>query len=274
MTFLARDCMIQGQPPLKAENVSAPASAALETRPKFRAQRHLVKVREVTWVTPSTYLIYFTMDNNGPQPVFDFEPGQFLSIFVEKEGKTINRPYSIASSPTEKDAIELCIKVVEGGFMSNYLKERQPGDRYRIMAPLGAFILREPIATDIAFISTGTGVAPFVGMTKWMIHHNLLDEHEVHMITGVRYVKELLYHDLFQEWERKYPNFHYHPTISRPETPEWKGHVGYVQKVIEQKVTNPRAMTGYICGLHEMVEQTKDLCQRMGFGTVRVEKWD
>src|SRR3990170_87616 len=266
--------MIQGQQPVRASAAPAQATAAPEPRVKFRSARHFVKVREVTWMTPSTYLIYFTMDDNGHnQPVFDFEPGQFLSIFVEKEGKTISRPYSIASSPTEKEAIELCIKVVEGGFMSNYLKDRQPGDRYRIMAPLGGFILREPITTDIVFISTGTGVAPFVGMTKWMIHHGYMG-HDVYMFTGVRYVKELLYHDLFQAWAKKYPNFHYVPSISRPETPEWTGRKGYVQVAVKEEVKDPAATTAYICGLHEMVEQTNDLCHRMGFPSVRVEKWD
>jgi NAD(P)H-flavin reductase len=90
----------------------------------------------------------------------------------------------------------------------------------------------------------------------------------------VRYVKELLYHDLFLEWERKYPNFHYVPSISRPETPEWKGRKGYVQVAIQEEIKNPGRTTAYICGLHEMVEQTKDLCQKMGFASVRAEKWD
>ena len=262
-------------PPKTVAPVSAPASAAYEARPKHRAARHFLKVREVTWMTPSTYLIYFTMDDNGQnQPVFEFEPGQFLSIFVEKDGKKINRPYSIASSPTEREALELCIKVVEGGFMSNFLKERRPGDRYAIMAPLGSFILREPITTDIAFISTGTGVAPFVGMTKWLIHHNLMDGHDVYMFTGVRYVHELLYHDLFLRWEQKFPNFHYVPNISRPETPEWTGRKGYVQAAVQEEIKDPAGTTAYICGLHEMVEQTKDLCQKMGFALVRAEKWD
>jgi len=29
-----------------------------------------------------------------------------------------------------------------------------------------------------------------------------------------------------------------------------------------------------MCGLHEMAEQTKELCHTMGFASVRVEKWD
>lgn len=265
--------MMQGQTPARTMTVPTPAPPAHEARPKYRAARHFVKVREVVWITPSTYLIYFTMDDNGTSPVFDFEPGQFLSLFVDKDGKTINRPYSIASAPHEKDAVELCIKVVEGGFMSNFLKERQPGDRYRIIAPLGGFMLREPINTDIAFISTGTGVAPFVGMTKHLIQHGLMD-HEIYMFTGVRYVKEMLYHDLFLEWESRYPNFHYVPNISRPETPDWTGRKGYVQVAVKDVVKDPGSTTAWICGLHEMVEQTRALCREMGFHAVRFEKWD
>ena len=265
--------MIQGQQPAHSTTPKVPAVAAPEPRVKFRSARHFVKVREVTWITPTTYLIYFTMDDNGTGEVFDFQPGQFLSIFVEKDGKKISRPYSIASAPHEKDAIELCIKVVTDGFMSNYLKDRKPGDRYQIMAPLGGFILQEPIATDIAFISTGTGVAPFVGMTKHMIKYGLMD-HEVYMFTGVRYVSELLYHGLFQEWQRKYPNFHYVPNISRPEMPDWTGRKGYVEVAVHDEIKKPEQTMAYICGLHDMVEQTKDLCQKMGFASVRAEKWD
>ena len=265
--------MIQGQQPVRPDAAATAATAVPEPRVRFRSARHMVKVRGLSWMTPTTYVIDFVMDDNGTSQVFDFKPGQFLSIFVEKDGKTISRPYSIASSPTQKDAVELVIKVVEGGFMSNYLKDRQPGERFRIIAPLGGFILQEPVATDIAFIATGTGIAPFIAMTKYMIDHGTMDR-EVWMVTGHRYVKELLYHDLLQDWERKYPNFHYVPTISRPETPDWTGRVGYVEKAVREVVKNPAGTTAYICGLHQMVEQTKDLCQTMGFGSVRCEKWD
>ena len=120
---------------------SSPSPASVrEPAPRFRAARHAVKVRDVQWVGPGTFLIHFAMDDGGP--VFDFQPGQFLSIFAEKEGKMVSRPYSIASAPHEKDAVELCVRVVEGGFMSNRLKEAKPGDRFSIMAPLGGFVLQ------------------------------------------------------------------------------------------------------------------------------------
>src|SRR2546426_204839 len=177
--------MIRGTAPAKAVAVQKPA--VQEPPVKFRSGKHTVIVKEVFDIAPKfpqTYLIRFTFEN---EPVFDFEPGQFISIFAEKDGKRISRPYSIASWPENKDYLELCIKVVEGGFMSNY---------------------------------------------------------------------------------------HFYPTISRPETPDWKGRVGYVQKVIENDIHDYGNKQVFICGLHDMVEDVKNLCQRLGFAYVRFEKWD
>jgi len=102
-----------------------------------------------------------------------------------------------------------------------------------------------------------------------------LDEgHEFHVVFGVRYVHDLIYRSLIEKWEREHSNFHFYPTISRPETPDWKGRVGYVQKVIENEITDYGNKQVFICGLHDMVEDVKNLCQRLGFAYVRFEKWD
>jgi phenol hydroxylase P5 protein len=238
--------------------------------PRFRAQRHTLVVKDVVDISPTTYVVRFVMDNG--EEVFDFQPGQFLSIFAEKEGRAVSRPYSIASPPHEKEHLELCIKVVEGGFMSNYLHRVAPRTKLRAMGPLGRFILLEPILNDIAFVATGTGVAPFVCMLKHIFHRGT--NFEMHLFFGVRYVRELIYRDLFEVLAKEHDNFHFHPTISRPETPEWEGRVGYVQKAIEEEIEDPSNMHAYICGLHKMVEETKNLCEGMGFPLVRFEKWD
>jgi ferredoxin-NADP reductase len=234
-----------------------------------RPRRSMVEVLDVTDITPTVYIIRFSHPDG-----FDFLPGQFISIFVEKEGKKISRPYSIASPPHEKDALELCIKVVEGGFMSNYLHHVDPGTEVEVMGPLGRFVLLEPIERDTVFVATGTGVAPFVSMVKHIFHG--ATDRDIHVTLGVRYVRELIYTDLFESLERDHPNFRFYPTISRPETEEWNGRVGYVQQVLENEIPELQGKMIYICGLHRMVEGTKQLCEEMGVPQeqVRFEKWD
>jgi len=222
---------------------------------------------------PETYLIRFTFD--GEPKVFDYQAGQFISIFAEKDGKSISRPYSIASPPEQKAHLELCIKVVEGGFMSNYLHRVAPGTKLKAIAPLGTFVLLEPPdypIRDTVFIATGTGVAPFIGM----IGHILAMRYDidVHLVFGCRYKHDLIYMDVLEKWERERPNFHLYATLSRPENSGWKGRTGYVQKVIETEIQDPDQKDVYICGLHNMVEDVTKLCQELNFHWVRFEKWD
>jgi len=241
---------------------------------KFRPGKHVAVVKEVFDIAtkyPETYLVRFTFEN---EPVFDFEAGQFISIFAEKEGKRISRPYSIASWPENKEHLELCIKVVEGGFMSNFLHRVPPGMRLDSIGPLGRFVLPEPIRYDTVFVATGTGVAPFVSMLGHIWNAGLDDGHDFYVVHGVRYVHDLIYRDLFMQWQREHPNFHFCPTVSRPETLDWKGRVGYVQKIIQEEIEDPASKQVYICGLHDMVEQVKTLCESLGFALVRFEKWD
>ncbi|OGS48368.1 MAG: hypothetical protein A3K68_00385 [Euryarchaeota archaeon RBG_16_68_13] len=264
--------MMREAAPSKA---TAPMKAAIPEPPvKFRSGRHTAIVKDVVDITPKypeTYLIRFTFEN---EPIFDFEPGQFISIFAEKDGRKISRPYSIASWPENKDHLELCIKVVEGGFMSNYLHHVAPGTRLQTIGPLGRFVIPEPLRSDTVFVATGTGVAPFISMLGHIFEQGLDAGREISLVFGTRYTYELIYHDLATRWEKEHSNFRYYPTVSRPETPDWKGRVGYVQKIIQNELADFEKKQVYICGLHDMVEQVKTLCEGLGFAFVRFEKWD
>ncbi len=261
------------------EAVPPKAAIAQKTRipeppVKFRSGKHTAIVKEVFDIAPTypeTYLIRFTFEN---EPLIDFEPGQFISIFAEKDGKRISRPYSVASWPENKEYLELCIKVVEGGFMSNYLHHVAPGTKLQAIGPLGRFVIPEPIQYDTVFVATGTGIAPFISMLGHIWSQGLDDGHEFYVVFGVRYVHDLIYRDLVEKWEREHPNFHFYPTVSRPETSDWKGRVGYVQKVLQNDITDYRDKQVFICGLHNMVGDVKTLCEQLGFAYIRFEKWD
>ena len=49
----------------------------------------------------------------------------------------------------------------------------------------------------------------------------------------------------------------------------------YKNKYSEQNdVTDYREKQVFICGLHNMVEDVKTLCEQLGFAYMRFEKWD
>src|SRR5258708_19766228 len=64
-----------------------------------------------------------------------FVPGQFISISLALENETRVRPYTVASNPEERDAIEICFNQVPGAVGVRYLFERMPPTQLQSTAP-------------------------------------------------------------------------------------------------------------------------------------------
>ena len=153
------------------------------------------------------------------RPPVPFEPGQYLTIGVESNGKFIQRPYSVASSPRDiaTEGYEFYIRVVEGGTFTPLLWRIPVGHRMRMIGPKGRFMLEPDDDRTHVFISSGTGIAPFVSMMKTLLHDGA--PRKAVMLNGVSYVGDLGYRDLLEGWERDgtYP-LTYVPTVSRVRT--------------------------------------------------------
>ena len=70
-----------------------------------------------------------------------FSPGQYATLGVEHDGKRMERPYSIASSPFE-DEMEFFFELVPEGALTPRLHKLQPGDGLLMRkVPKGKFTL-------------------------------------------------------------------------------------------------------------------------------------
>lgn len=202
---------------------------------------------------------------------FPFQPGQFVSLSGDVNGKRITRAYSIASVP-DGNRFEICLNRVHDGIFSPKLFAMREGDAVDIKGPVGTFGIRDA-AADMVMAATGTGVAPFRSMIR---HH--LDTGGAGRITlvfGVRYEKTLLYRTDFEQWARDNPRFRFWPTLSRPE-PDWQGRTGHVQAHVLEAVGERRDCDVYICGLKLMVDDLRRRLLELGFEKKRLifEKYD
>ena len=71
-----------------------------------------------------------------------FIAGQFMMVHLEKDGKPHKKPYSIASSPSLGKKIELCVKLVEGGYVSTWFFGLRSGDVIHTSLPYCVFTVR------------------------------------------------------------------------------------------------------------------------------------
>jgi ferredoxin-NADP reductase len=183
-----------------------------------------------------------------------FAAGQFVIVNIPKDGKTVKRAYSIASSPHEPNALELCIQHVEGGAASTYFWGLKEGDKLSISGPHGTFQLKQPIDYDPVFMATGTGVAPLRSMIKHLF--TIGTTRQVWLLFGTRYEHSLLYESEFRTLTKLRPNFHYIPTVSRPK--DWRGETGHIQDTFKRTFPDvaeaAARMEIYICGVSEVIK--------------------
>jgi ferredoxin--NADP+ reductase len=142
------------------------------------------------------------------------------------------------------------------GVCSNYLCDRQVGDKVKITGPSGKrFVLpADPHAHDYLFIATGTGIAPFRGMLLDLVHAGF--KGQAALLMGTPYATDLLYHQALTDLAKAHPNFHYLTAISREANPP---HAKlYVQERLRTDaerlmplLRSPRTLI-YVCGLAGM----------------------
>ncbi|MBI4020464.1 MAG: hypothetical protein HY367_03965 [Candidatus Aenigmarchaeota archaeon] len=217
------------------------------------------------------------LELNG-QP-FDFQPGQFVMLAMEDyplwqdKAKLKWTSMSIASTPLEKEYLEFCMTIKSTpGFSKHVGDTINVGVPMLVKGPYGRFILDQG-AGRIAFIATGSGIAPIMGMIRTLAAIGY--EKPFDLYYGFRNSNQFLYREELLSIVKSHPNFKIHTTISRDD-PSWKGRHGYVQTLIE-----PAGFDGinetqfYICGNPAMVDDIKKLLAAKGAKPeqVRTEQW-
>ncbi|NQU98698.1 hypothetical protein HQ533_04480 [Candidatus Woesearchaeota archaeon] len=196
---------------------------------------------------------------------FPYQAGQFVMLKANLHGEEVKRAYSIVSPPPKDfkhaEYIELIIKHVPGGKLTDYLFCLNEGSLIEVAGPFGQFILKEPIQEGDIFMATGSGIAPFMSMLRKVFRdHN---PKEFYLFFGVRKMKEIIYADELYQWDKEHENFHLIICLSNPEK-SWNGEIGYVQDLLEQYVDGFENKQAYLCGLPIMVEQSKQKLIELG----------
>jgi ferredoxin/flavodoxin---NADP+ reductase len=221
----------------------------------------------------------WTVHLSLPGP-FAYKPGQYATLGVERDGKPVERPYSIVSAPHESH-LEFFFDLVPNGELTPFLYRLQPGDSLSVRkAAKGLFTLDTRSGHKNHFlISTVTGVAPFVSYIRSLRHDSaqLSPDTRLWLLQGASRSVELGYAEELRKAAAELPWVTYVPTISRPwEEPEWTGETGRVDDLIRKYAAqwqlSPGDTTAYLCGNPQMVENSKGILGRAGFAKESIKE--
>ncbi len=187
-----------------------------------------------------------------PTAEFSFIPGQYIDV-IGPNG--IRRSYSLANSSFEKKSLEIHIRAVKGGAMSQYwFKQAKINDLLRLNGPMGTFFLRETKNVNLVFLATGTGIAPVKAMLESLITRSVGQRpRSVTVLWGARIPSEL-YFDV-----STIPgSFNYIPVLSRAD-PSWSGARGHVQQALLSVHSDFSQTVVYACGSDTMIHSAKEV---------------
>lgn len=210
---------------------------------------HITKIEQTGPITKRFWVKIETDE------VFDFEPGQFVTMDLPIHEKRLKRwrSYSIANAPDGTNILEFCIVQLTEGAATEYLFNCQPGTAIRFKGPSGGFVLPKDLDREIIMICTGTGVAPFRSMLQ-TIKRDALPHHKLHLIFGTREESGILYRGEFEELEKTLSNFTYSIALSREKDwNSWKGHVHQIYEEAYSEVNADRHF--YLCGWSQMIDE-------------------
>jgi ferredoxin--NADP+ reductase len=209
-----------------------------------------------------------------------FEPGQYMTIGVFADDKLYQRPYSVASPPEviAEEGYEFYVRLVPILRFTTLLWRLPVGHQMRMIGPKGRFLLEPDDDRVHLFVSTGTGIAPFIAMCRQLFAQGR--PRRTVMLNGCSYVDELGYRELLEGWQREgtYP-LTYVPTISRPSEARnagWRGHVGRAEAVVldvcRAQGLTPESTVVYLCGNPEMIINVEGVLMEADFPEFHVKK--
>lgn len=154
------------------------------------------------------------------------------------------RPFSIASSPTNTSYIEFCIKIY--GDWTRQLSQLNPGALIHLSLPQHDTTLANTYT--IVFLVGGVGIAPVMSMLRYIIDKRL--KKEIIIIYGNKTEKDIIYLQELNDISASHPEVHItHILSEEPDGSPWKGKRGFITRDnILNASTDLRGASFYIFG--------------------------
>jgi len=197
-------------------------------------------------------------------------PGQYLTLVFRINGRKYNRPYSFSSAPGADPYLEVTIKRVNGGVVSNHIIDFvKIGDLIEVLPPLGDFIFDPALISSdkhIILWGAGSGITPLISIVKYILHHKT--GNKITLIYGNRDSESVIFKDKIAELRKKHhedlETYHFHSRLSisenNPDVIEGRISPAKVLSIMKHEVDLQNTIH-YICGPTGLKESVKGVLQ-------------
>ncbi len=231
-----------------------------------------LELRDVAQVTRTVRTFRF-VDPKGGEIPFRHVAGQYLTLEITRQGIPTRRSYTIASSPTWRDRIEITVKREENGAVSRWLHdEMRPGDRVQVEAPSGGFVFSGREWPTVVLIGGGVGITPMMSSVRYLTETDWPGT--IYLLLSFKSPQDYIFKDEIETLRKRNPRLHVSVAMSAPGREAWKGHTGRIDaRFVAAAVPDIALHRAHICGPTPMMDAVKAVLLDLGVpaGQIRTE---
>ncbi|MEX2160094.1 MAG: FAD-binding oxidoreductase [Dehalococcoidia bacterium] len=234
----------------------------------------IINLKVAAMTQPGPHTLLLTLRPVSPADALcQFMAGQYLELLPPQSG-WLSRAYSIGNAPRDDGSVELQVRRVAGGRMTEWLFDGvRVGDVIHARGPQGHFTFRSEPGTPLAFIAGGTGFAPVKAMIEQRLR--LDPQRNIVLFWGVASAEDLYELDEIGGWAAQDATFRCTLAIERGALPSvlpagTRADVGRLSDVIHSSGEPLAGCDVYIAGPPVMMPDVLDAVTTLGVERDRV----
>ncbi len=177
-----------------------------------------------------------------PRGDIAFRAGQFMDVTVPGIGEA---PFTPSSNHDMTESLDFTI--MKAGRVTKILHEMKKGETVGVRGPYGkGYPLDDFRSKELLIVGGGVGLAPL----RALIYALFNDVHKYKKIIvkyGARTPKDIVYKGEVDSWSKKAPHVEVNITTDTGDE-SWKGHVGLVTTILDNKGIDMANAVSIVCG--------------------------
>lgn len=165
-------------------------------------KQYTLTIQEIRKETEDTITICFKQP--GLRKI-KYQAGQYITLMLRINGRKYARPYSFSSAPSVDTTLEVTIKRVPNGIVSNYINsELKGGDVVEVLEPMGDFVYESNNPLHPIFLwGVGSGITPLFSIIKEVIHNQ--PDTPIYLVYGNKNQESTIFKNQLSLLEQEYP---------------------------------------------------------------------
>ncbi len=198
--------------------------------------------------------------------LFHYEPGQFVTLQLWIDGRSVSRCYTISTPPTRPHLLGITVKRQPGGLVSNWLHDTMaPGKRISADGPFGVFTIARHRSAKYLFLSGGSGITPVMSMTRTL--YDLGSDADVVFLHSARTPSDIIFRRELETIASTVPAVRVAHICERDEPREpWGGLRGFLSpEILRMLVPDLEERVVFCCGPTPYMAAVRRMLDEAGF---------